>query len=103
MSSMAVLKAASLECEGLLKPLILRTNCKDAARISSSVVGGSKLKRFLIFLHIMGYPKIKIFTTEVPRYHRVAQRTSGVFPLCYSVPSVVAFSGLNNGNKITSR
>src|SRR5215475_8802617 len=49
---MAALKAASLALEGLLKPLILRTNWIEAARISSSVTGGSKLKRILIFLHI---------------------------------------------------
>jgi hypothetical protein len=30
----------------------LRTNCSDAARISSSVAAGSKLKRVLMFRHI---------------------------------------------------
>jgi hypothetical protein len=51
-SSMAVLKEASLALEGLLKPLIFRTNCREASRISASVTGGSKLKRFLMFLHM---------------------------------------------------
>ena len=44
--------ASSLAFDGLLKPVIFLTNCSDAARTSSSVTGGSKLKRFLIFLHI---------------------------------------------------
>jgi hypothetical protein len=30
----------------------LRTNCSDAALISSSVTGGSKLKSGFMFLHI---------------------------------------------------
>jgi len=51
-SSTATTNAASFALEGLLKPLIFRTNCNEAARISSSVIGGSKLKRFLMFLHM---------------------------------------------------
>src|SRR5262249_25664338 len=51
-SSIAARNACSFAFEGLLKPLILRTNCNDAAWISSPVTGGSKLKRFLIFLHM---------------------------------------------------
>src|SRR6266480_6453452 len=51
-SSTAARNAASLAFDGLLKPLTLRTNCSEAARISSSVAGGSKLKRLLMFLHI---------------------------------------------------
>ena len=35
-----------------MNPLSLRTNCSDAARISSSVAGGSKLKSVLMFRHI---------------------------------------------------
>jgi hypothetical protein len=45
-----------LAFDGLLKPLTLRTNCKEAARISSSVTGGAKLKRILMFLHISFAP-----------------------------------------------
>jgi hypothetical protein len=52
-SSTAVKNAASFAFDGLVNPLILRTNCNDAARISSSVTGGSKLKRILMFRHIL--------------------------------------------------
>ncbi len=52
MSSTAALKAASFALEGMLKPLIFLTNCNDAARISSPVAGGSKLKSGRMFLHI---------------------------------------------------
>jgi hypothetical protein len=51
-SSMAESKAASLAFDGLLKPVIFLTNWSEAARISSSVTAGSKLKRVLIFRHI---------------------------------------------------
>src|ERR1700722_739976 len=51
-SSTAAAKIVSLAFEGLLKPLIFRTNWREAARISSWLTGGSKLKRVLIFLHI---------------------------------------------------
>jgi hypothetical protein len=51
-SSIAKLNAASFAFDGLLNPLILRTNCNDAARTSSGVTGGSKLKRVLIFRHM---------------------------------------------------
>ena len=54
-SSMAVLKDASLVFEGLWKPEILRTNWREAARTSSGVTCGSKLKRILMFRH-MGAP-----------------------------------------------
>src|SRR6185437_2851757 len=42
--STAARNAASLAFDGLLKPVTLRTNCSDAARTSSSVTGGWKLK-----------------------------------------------------------
>src|SRR5579859_2764239 len=51
-SSTAARNEASFALEGLLKPLIFLTNCSAAARVSSGVTGGSKLKRVLIFLHI---------------------------------------------------
>ena len=41
-----------------LNPLSLRTNWSDAARISSSVAGGSKLKSVLMFRHIVSSPWI---------------------------------------------
>src|SRR5712671_2821718 len=52
-SSMAARNASSLAFEGLVKPLIFLTNWSEAARTSSSVTGGSKLKSVLIFLHIV--------------------------------------------------
>src|SRR6202022_1021640 len=51
-SSTAVRNEPSLAFDGLLKPVIFLTNCSEAARISSSVTSGSKLKSVLIFLHI---------------------------------------------------
>ena len=53
-SSTAVMKEASLAFDGALNPLIYLTNCSEAARISSGVAGGSKLKSVLIFLHMNG-------------------------------------------------
>src|SRR5690349_21846068 len=51
-SSIAARNGASLAFDGLLNPLIFLTNCSEAARTSSSVTGGSKLKSVLIFLHM---------------------------------------------------
>src|SRR4030095_11757645 len=51
MSSTAAANAFSFAFEGRLKPLILRTNCSDASRISCSVTGGAKLNSVLMFLH----------------------------------------------------
>jgi len=51
-SSTAAWNGASLALDGLLKPLIFLTNWSAAARISSSVIGGSKLNNGLMFLHI---------------------------------------------------
>ena len=50
-SSTALANAASFAFEGFEKPLILRTNCSEAAWISSRVAAGLKLKRVLMFLH----------------------------------------------------
>src|SRR6266446_9183010 len=50
-SSIAARNGASLDFDGLLNPLIFLTNCSEAARTSSSVTGGSKLKSVLMFLH----------------------------------------------------
>jgi len=52
-STMAWSNTAWFAFDGLLKPLSFRTNCSDAARISSSVAGGSKLKSVLMFLHMI--------------------------------------------------
>src|SRR5713226_3076379 len=51
-SSTAARNEPSFAFDGLLKPLIFLTNWSEAARTSSSVTGGSKLKRVLIFRHI---------------------------------------------------
>src|SRR5438105_15867733 len=51
-SSTAAVNAASLACDGCVMPLSLRTNWTADARISSSVAGGSKCARVLMFLHI---------------------------------------------------
>src|SRR5262249_30457500 len=56
-SSIAARNAASLVLEGLLKPVIFLTNWSEAARTSSSVTGGSKLNRVLMFLHIGLFPQ----------------------------------------------
>ena len=42
-SATALSKVSTSAAEGLARPLTLRTYCTAAARISSSVVGGSKL------------------------------------------------------------
>ena len=52
-SSTARLNAASLAFDGLVNPLIFRTNWRDAARTSASVVGGSKLNSGRILRHIL--------------------------------------------------
>jgi amino acid transporter len=51
-SSIAPLNAASFAFDGLLNPVIFRTNCSEAARTSSGVTGGSKLNSVFIFLHM---------------------------------------------------
>src|SRR5579864_3294998 len=54
MSVTACMNTASLAFDVIVKPLSLRTNCSDASRISSSVAGGSKLKRVLMLRHMAG-------------------------------------------------
>src|SRR5262249_17007465 len=44
--------AASFICDGRLKPESLRTNWSAAARISSSLTGGSKLNSVLMLRHM---------------------------------------------------
>jgi len=50
--STARANAAALACDGLLKPLILRTYCCAAAWISSSLAAGSKLYSVRMFRHM---------------------------------------------------
>jgi hypothetical protein len=64
-SSTAARNESSLAFDGLLKPVIFRTNWSEAARISSSVTGGSKLNKVLIFLHIFLIYNVAPETTPV--------------------------------------
>src|ERR1700730_17025102 len=50
--STARLKASWFALEGRVKPLNLRTNCREEARISSSVAGGLKLCSVLMLRHM---------------------------------------------------
>src|SRR4030095_8575580 len=50
--STARAKASSFALDGLVKPLSFRTNCRDDARISSSVAGGAKLWSVLMLRHM---------------------------------------------------
>src|SRR5690242_2616760 len=50
---MAATNAASLAFEGWWNPVIFRTNCKEAARTSSGVTGGSKLNSVLMLRHMV--------------------------------------------------
>src|ERR1700680_1320423 len=79
-SSTAARNESSLAFDGLLNPVIFRTNCSEAARTSSSVTGGSKLKSVLIFLHInrdlhrrdlTGYVSADALPTAVVRHYRL--------------------------------
>src|SRR6201993_3047520 len=56
-SSTAARNDASFAFDGLLNPVILRTNWRAADRSSSSVAGGWKLNKILIFLHINELPE----------------------------------------------
>ena len=78
--STAARNAASLAFDGLLKPLTFLTNCSAAERISSSVAGGSKLNRVLMFLHmsdtsiVQSRPITKRLRDVVPeRFRRAMQ------------------------------
>jgi hypothetical protein len=63
-SSTAAKNAASLAFDGLLKPLTFLTNCNEAARISSPVTGGWKLKSVFMFLHTVVTSKFGIAYDE---------------------------------------
>ena len=70
---MAAMNAASFALDGLLKPLIFLTNCNEAARTSSGVTGGSKLKSVLIFLHMdIGYRE------QGDREQQISRRSLGI-------------------------
>jgi len=73
-SSTAARNEASFAFDGLLKPVIFLTNWSDAARTSSSVTGGSKLKRVLIFLHMKAVLNLILTIMEAARCPRFAPR-----------------------------
>src|SRR5580698_7052964 len=74
--SIASKNTFSFAFEGLLKPVIFLTNWSEAARTSSSVTGGSKLKSILIFLHIY----------EVPPFSRSGRTGVELAPPIYLKP-----------------
>jgi hypothetical protein len=79
-SPTAAKNAASLAFDGLLKPLTFLTNCNAAARISSSLTGGWKLKRVLMFLHTAFTSPLSdrgIFIGGTPNHDTMAQRQQG--------------------------
>jgi hypothetical protein len=69
-ASTAARNATSLAFDGLLKPLTFLTNCNEAARISSSVTGGWKLKSVLMLLHTSVYLDIREPPMKVRRWQR---------------------------------
>jgi hypothetical protein len=76
-SSTAARKRASLAFDGLLIPLIFRTNWSEDARTSSEVTGGSKLKRVLMFLHMEMDLTVRSFSISNGNENRSPQSASG--------------------------
>jgi len=79
-SSTATRNAGSLARDGLLKPLSFLTNCSAAARISSSVTGGSKLKRGLMFLHMHAIPILDDTTVQARSLTELTMREQHFVP-----------------------
>src|SRR5436309_3318628 len=67
-------------CARLVNPLIFLTNCREAARISWSVAGGSKLKRVLMFLHIFNVSSGQIFQASLQCSYREIEFMLDYFP-----------------------
>ena len=61
--------------EGLLKPLIFLTNCREAARTSCSVTGGSKLKSVLMFRHM----RLSLLMSMLDSAGRPQRRSARIF------------------------
>ena len=78
--STAAAKAASFALEGLLNPLTFLTNCSEAARISSSVTGGAKLKRVLMLRHISDSSMYRDVRVERPVRRHVASANGNAHP-----------------------
>lgn len=72
----ARLNAASFAADGFTLPLIFRTNCRAAALSSTSVAGGSKLYKTLMFLHMLRTSLVRFrrdalldrFYSSAPKY-----------------------------------
>ena len=62
----ATSKAAWFARDGLLKRLSFRTNCKNAARISSSVASGSQSVLVIVEVH----PRFEVDSASLCRAHR---------------------------------
>lgn len=75
MSSTARSNAKRLAFDGLSNPLSFRTNWSDAARISSSVAGGSKLKSVLMLLHMAPSPLNRVPLQRITPGFTLAQRS----------------------------
>lgn len=89
-SSTALAKATALAFDGVLKPLSFRTNCRDAAQISSSVAGGSKLNSVLMLRHKVYSPAIWstrqfVGLTRSRANHRLADISAILFQCLFSV------------------
>ncbi len=66
-SSTAAKNEASFAFDGLLNPVIFRTNWIEADRISSAVTGGSKLNRGLMFLHMGSVGRFSVQLVAIGR------------------------------------
>ena len=97
---MARLNAGSLAFEGLVNPLILRTNCSDEARISSSVTGGAKLKSGLIFRHIPSSQSEGLRPSDSPT-RALARRFAGSLRSRGSVAALARAEGLRPSDSPT--
>jgi hypothetical protein len=64
-SSTAARNAASFALDGLLKPLTFRTNCSDAARISSFRYGRIEIEEDLDFC-TFSLPRYVLASTDAP-------------------------------------
>src|ERR1019366_3821452 len=94
-SSTAALKAASFTRDGRAVPLSFRTNWSADARISSSVAGGSKFARVLMFRHIEGLLAVTDRGNDMRlwRHLRVPPTTGRPGPLAYHPVTLSRWGG----------
>ena len=93
-SSTAFRNRLSLAFEGLVKPLIFLTNWSEAARTSSGVTGGSKLKRVLMFLHIC-------YQSSMPIIYALFRAVFGFLFLCHGLQKLFGLFGGVDGKGAT--